>query len=154
MFGRYGESSNVDPGLAWPTTEDLEDIREYESVAYPLTIQEMQQNALEQLESKRQEILVRQKKIDDNMKNLDRWLKEVKEKAAKKIHEAQQAKEKKERLIEEVRKHFGYKLDPRDDRFKEMLVKREKEERKKVKDERKKIREEKLIKYLNSSEAK
>jgi len=50
MYGRYGDSSKVYPGLAWPTAEDLEDIREYEKIAYPLTIQEMQQNALEKLE--------------------------------------------------------------------------------------------------------
>jgi len=154
MYGRYGDSSNVDPGLAWPTTEDLEDVREYESVAYPLTIQEMQRNALERLESEHREILMRQKKIDDNMKNLKGWLKEVKEKAAKKIQDAQQAKAKKEKLIEEVKKHFGYKIDPKDERFKEMLVKREKEEKKKVRDEKKKIREEKLLKYLNTSESK
>jgi len=35
-----------------------------------------------------------------------------------------------------------------------MLVKREKEEKKKVKDEKKKIREEKLLKFLNTSETK
>lgn len=148
MYGRYGDSSNIDPGLAWPTIEDLEDIREYEKVAYPLTIQEMQQNALERLEIEYQEIQLRQQKIDENMKKLNGWLKEVKEKASKKIQETQKAKEKKEKLIEEVKKHFGYKIDPKDERFKEMLVKREKEERKKIKEERKKIREEKLLDYL------
>lgn len=154
MYGRYGNASNVDPGLAWPTAEDLENVREYETVAYPLTIQEMQRNELERLENEHQEIVMRQEKIHDNMKNLNGWLKDVKEKAAKKVHEAQQAKEKKEKLIEEVKKHFGYKIDPKDERFKEMLVKREKEEKKKVKDEKKKIREEKLLKYLNTSDSK
>lgn len=154
MYGRYGNASDVDPGLAWPTAEDLEDVREYETVAYPLTIQEMQRNESERLEKEHREIVMRQEKIHDNMKNLNGWLKEVKEKAAKKVQEAQQAKEKKERLIEEVKKHFGYKMDPKDERFKEMLVKREKEEKKKVKDEKKKIREEKLLKYLNISEPK
>jgi hypothetical protein len=152
MYGRYGDSSNVNPGLAWPTASDLEDIREYEKVAYPLTIQEMQQNAWNRLECENQEIQMRQKKIDDNMKKLNGWLKEVKEKAARKIHDAQQAKEKKERLIEEVKKHFGYKIDPKDDRFKEMLVKREKEEKKKIREEKKKIREDKLLQQLQNKD--
>ncbi|KAI5630956.1 growth arrest and DNA-damage-inducible proteins-interacting protein 1 domain-containing protein [Phthorimaea operculella] len=43
--------------------------------------------------------------------------------------EAKAAKEKKERLVEEVRRHFGFKLDPRDERFQEMLA-REKEQKK------------------------
>lgn len=152
MYGRYGESSNVNPSLAWPTSEDLEDIQEYERVAYPLTIQEMQKNALQRLESEHQEIQVRQQKIDENMKKLNGWLKEVKEKASKKIQEAQQAKEKREKLVEEVKKHFGYKIDIRDERFKEMLVKREKEEKKKMRDEKKKIRDEKLLQYLKTKE--
>uniref|UniRef100_A0A2H8TXQ8 Large ribosomal subunit protein mL64 n=1 Tax=Melanaphis sacchari TaxID=742174 RepID=A0A2H8TXQ8_9HEMI len=150
MYGRYGDVSNVYPGLAWPTAEDLEDIREYESLAYPFTIQEMQQNAMKIIECERQEIQLNQQKIDNNMKKLNGWLNEVKEKATKKLLEAQQAKEKKEKLIEEVKKHFGYKIDPKDDRFKEMLVKREKEEKKKVREEKKKIREEKLLNYLDS----
>lgn len=152
MYGRYGDSSNVDPGLAWPTAADLENVREYEQVAYPLTIREMQQNALKRLKTEQNEIQMRQKKIDDNMKNLDSWLKEVKEKAAKKMYEAQQAKEKREKLIEEVKKHFGYKIDPKDERFKEMLAKREKEEKKKIREEKKKIREEKLLQYLKTNE--
>jgi len=152
MYGRYGDASNVSPGLAWPTAEDLENVKEYESVAYPLTIQEMQQNALKRLECERQEIQMRQDKIDANMKKLNSWIKEVKEKSAKKLLEAQQAKDKKEKLIEEVKKHFGYKIDPKDERFKEMLVKREKEEKKKVREEKKKVREEKLINYLKTQE--
>lgn len=56
----------------------------------------------------------------------------------------------KERLIEEVRRHFGYKVDPKDDRFKEMLEKKEKEEKKAMKEARKKAREEKVVKKLLS----
>lgn len=152
MYGRYGESSHIYPGMAWPTKEDLEDIREYESLAYPLTIQEMQQKEIERLDLEQEDILKRQQKIDENMKKLNVWLKEVKEKASKKLHEAQEAKEKKEKLIEEVKKHFGYKIDPKDERFKEMLVKREKEEKKKIRDEKKKIRDEKLLNYLKTNQ--
>lgn len=152
MYGRYGNISGVDPGLAWPTSEDLENIKEYERVAYPLTIQEMFTNATEQLKKEQLEIDLRQQRIDENFQKLNGWLKEVKEKAAKKLQEAQEAKDKKARLIEEVRKHFGYKLDPKDERFKEMLAKREKEEKKKVRDEKKKIREEKLLNFIKNSE--
>lgn len=152
MFGRYGESSNVYPGMAWPTAEDLHDQLEYEQVAYPLTIKEMQQKALERLEADHREIQMRQQKIDENMKKLNGWLKEVRDKAEKKVLEAQLIKEKKEKLIEEVKKHFGYKIDPKDERFKEMLVKREKEEKKKAREEKKKVREEKLLKYLKTKE--
>lgn len=152
MYGRYGDSSNVDPSLAWPTPEDLEERREYERVAHPLTIQEMQQNAWNRLESEREELQLRQEKIDNNMKKLNGWIKEVQEKASKKLLEAQKAKEKREKLIEEVKKHFGYKIDPKDERFKEMLAKREKEEKKKIKEEKKRIRDEKYLNYVKENE--
>lgn len=52
---------------------------------------------------------------------------------------------KKERLVEEVRRHFGFKLDPRDERFKEMLAKREKEQKKQEKLARKEAKEKMII---------
>jgi hypothetical protein len=36
-------------------------------------------------------------------------------------------------MVEEVRRHFGFKLDTRDERFKEMLEQKEKEYKKKQK---------------------
>lgn len=41
MYGRYGQSSGVLPGMMWPTREEMEETKEYESVAYPYTIQEL-----------------------------------------------------------------------------------------------------------------
>lgn len=51
MYGRYGQSSGVLPGIMWPTREELEEMKEYESVAYPYTIQELMRIA----ETKRKE---------------------------------------------------------------------------------------------------
>lgn len=41
MFGRYGESSGVNPGILWPTREELKEKIEYEKICNPFTIQEM-----------------------------------------------------------------------------------------------------------------
>lgn len=41
MFGRYGESSGVNPGLLWPTRQNLKDMINYENICHPLTIQQM-----------------------------------------------------------------------------------------------------------------
>lgn len=52
MFGNYGESSGVNPGLLWPTREQLEEQIEYEKICNPFTIQEMveKKRALRQAE--------------------------------------------------------------------------------------------------------
>lgn len=51
MYGRYGLSSGVLPGIMWPTREELEEVKEYESVAHPYTIQEL----MARVESKKKE---------------------------------------------------------------------------------------------------
>lgn len=66
----------------------------------------------------------------------------------KKLAEVEAAKAKKARLVEEVRRHFGFKIDPRDDRFKELLEEKEKEERKKAKDAKKKARQQLVMTRL------
>lgn len=40
-----------------------------------------------------------------------------------------------------MRRHFGFKIDPRDERFQELLEQKEKEERKKAKEAKKKARQ-------------
>lgn len=61
--------------------------------------------------------------------------------------------DKKERLVEEVRRHFGFKLDSRDERFQEMLVKREKEQKKQEKLARKEAKEKVMIAKLQQKNA-
>ena len=55
------------------------------------------------------------------------------------------SQEKKERLIEEVRQMFGFRIDPKDDRFKEALEKKEQEEKRATKAARKLKKQQKMI---------
>lgn len=48
-------------------------------------------------------------------------------------------------MIDEVRRHFGYTIDSRDERFKELLDTKEKEQRKALKESKRKEKESKLI---------
>ena len=67
--------------------------------------------------------------------------------------DARVAKERKDRLIEEVRRHFGYTIDPRDERFKEMLEAKEKEQRKALKESKRQVKETKLMTKLMDTKA-
>lgn len=51
-------------------------------------------------------------------------------------------------MIEEVRRHFGFTVDPRDERFKELLASKEKEQRKAIKESKRQIKETKLMTKL------
>lgn len=60
--------------------------------------------------------------------------------------------ERKDRLVEEVRRHFGFKIDPKDERFKQMLEQKEKADKKVQKEERRKLKEQKLMAKLQERE--
>lgn len=140
MYGRYGQVSGVLPGIMWPTKEDLEEIKEYERVAHPDTIEEMVRKAKHAKLKEEEAIKEREEQLMKKYAKLEEIKAHVRNNAAKKLAAAEAAKAKKERLVEEVRRHFGFKLDPRDDRFKEMLEQKEKEERKLAKEAKKKAR--------------
>ncbi|TGZ38017.1 Uncharacterized protein DBV15_05259 [Temnothorax longispinosus] len=122
MLGRYGlKSIDVPAGFAWPTPEEVKDAQEYERVAFPLEAE-----------------------IAEKLAKMDKWTAELNAKIAKKEAELEAARLRKERLVEEVRKHFGFKISPHDERFKTMLAQKEKEAKKKKKEAKKQAKLEKL----------
>lgn len=152
LFGKYGQASGVDPRICFPTATEKLIKEEYDRIAHPRSIQEMRQIITEQRQNEKEEIVRREEQIEKKLAKLDAWKKELTEKVAKREAEARAAKEKKERLVEEVRRHFGFTIDPRDDRFKEMLALKEKEDKKKTKELKKQAREEKIMAKLLSQE--
>lgn len=148
MYGRYGQSSGVLPGIMWPNREELEEIKEYESVAYPYTIQELVARVEDKKKEEQEALKAREEDIMKKFAKLEQWKHDVRVNAAKKLAAVEAAKAKKDRLVEEVRRHFGFKIDPRDDRFKELLEQKEKEERKKAKEAKKKARQQLVMARL------
>ncbi|RZC34641.1 peroxisome biogenesis factor 10, partial [Asbolus verrucosus] len=145
LYGRYGAASGVDPSVCWPVKQELEEALEYERVAYPFTIPQMIEDAKKKRSEKNERVRLRQEEIVKKMEKLEDMKRELYNKIRKKETEAKAAKDRKERLIEEVRMHFGYTVDPRDEKFKEMLEKKEKEQKKALKEERRKAREETML---------
>ncbi|XP_063700267.1 large ribosomal subunit protein mL64 [Culicoides brevitarsis] len=154
LFGKYGLASGIDPRICYPTATEKADKEEYERVAYPFTLQEMQQANAESREKKRQKIMQKEETIANKLSKLDTWLADMNARIAKKEAEAREIKERKERLVEEVRRHFGYKVDPRDEKFKEMLAQKEKEDKRMRKEARKKQRDEKVMEKFLKMEKK
>ncbi|XP_043266708.1 growth arrest and DNA damage-inducible proteins-interacting protein 1 [Venturia canescens] len=149
MLGRYGiEGSGVHPGVAWPTKEDIAERKEYEKVAYPMSLHECWEQIASKKAQEEAEIQKRQDMIAAKLAKTSQWEKELYTKIAKKETDLQAAKERKERMMEEIRRHFGFKVDPKDERFQKMLLQKEKEEKKFRKEQKKKERAEKLMARL------
>lgn len=92
MYGQYGEASGVNPALCWPLKEELETHLEYERVAFPFTVSEMVETSKQRRLEKKERIRKRQEEIGQKMLKLDTWVKEMKDKVAKKEFEAKAAK--------------------------------------------------------------
>lgn len=144
LYGKYGNASGVDAGLCWPSKTELREAKEYERVAYPYTIQQVVEQCRQQRKLDAERIMKREEDITAKLAKLDQWKKDLQARLNKKMADALAAKAKKDRLIDEVRRHFGFKLDPKDERFQEMLAKREKEQ-KKVEKQAKRDAKEKLM---------
>jgi len=146
IFGRYGMNSALaNPKYCWPTEEEVEDIKEYEKCLYPKTIQEIWKEIEEKKKEDALAIQKREEEIEKVLANMDTWRKAFQDKILKKEAEILAAKERKEAMLEEVREHFGFKIDTKDERFQEMLAQKEKEDKKRKKEERKKKKAEKML---------
>ncbi|KAG5320534.1 G45IP protein, partial [Acromyrmex heyeri] len=144
MLGRYGFEGNKEPaGFAWPTPKEVKILQEYERVAFPESLQERWKKLEEKKRIKAEKVKA-EDEIAEKLSKVDQWTAELNARVAKKKAEMEAARLHKERLVEEIRKHFGFRISPHDERFKTMLQQKEKEEKKKKKEAKKKAKDEKL----------
>lgn len=99
---------------------------------------------------RREKILKREATIAKNFMKLEQWKNDLVTKREKKEADARAAKNRKDRLIDEVRRHFGYTVDPRDDRFKQLLELKEKQQRKAMKESKRQDKESKMLAKMAS----
>ncbi|XP_064102161.1 large ribosomal subunit protein mL64-like isoform X1 [Macrobrachium nipponense] len=145
LYGNYGSASDVNVGLLWPSKQEMELQKEKERVTYPDDIYRMIE--IDKLQRKEEEVKIqkRQQELALKVTKLEDWKREVRERYQNKLRLAQEAKAKKEKVIEEIRQMFGYRIDPKDDKFKEALEKKEQEEKKAAKAAKKLKKQQKLI---------
>ncbi|KAH8295720.1 hypothetical protein KR018_005802 [Drosophila ironensis] len=142
-YGRYGAQSKVSPKICFDSAAD-----QREPVMQLETLLKMLEKNRAQKAEEQQKIQSREDDIAKKMEKLNQWKADLHAKIAKREADAAAAIARKERLVEEVRRHFGFKVDTRDERFKEMLEQKEKEDKKKQKEAKRKAKEEKMMAKL------
>lgn len=151
LIGKYGSESELDPRICFPQQSVAKKLAKRQKISEPKTLLDMMKQVQEEERQKEEKIKIREEAIGKGMEKLEAWKQELHNKVKKKEADALAAKMKKERLIEEVRRHFGYTVDPRDERFKEVLEQKDREERKKEKQAKREAKENKLISKLSST---
>lgn len=152
VLGRYGmKALGVPAGLAWPTPEEVEEAKEYENFKYPQSVQERFEMIKEQKRQSEEATVARQEQIAAKMVNMQQLINDVQARIAKKQQEELEAKLRKERKIEEIRRQLIGEGNLGKEKLQEALSLAEKEEKKRKKEAKKaKLleREKKLIQRL------
>lgn len=146
-YARFGKESKLNPGICWPTREEILETIEYDKIFEPPLEARLKkvEEARSAEENRKKEV---EEEVDKNMASLDKWIADYHAKNEKKAAEQLALKQKKEKLIDEICEYLGYEIDPRDPRFQEAVEQREKEQKKARKIKKQQESYEKMITKL------
>ncbi|XP_041359005.1 growth arrest and DNA damage-inducible proteins-interacting protein 1-like [Gigantopelta aegis] len=142
-YAKFGSQSDVDPRIMWPSKSELAQIIEDEKMWEPtleMTLKAVHEKRLEQEKKQR----LREEKVEQNMQKMSKWIEEYHHRKEEVVEQQKKREAKKAKLLEEAQAFFGYKVDPRDKKFKELMEKKELEEKKLAKKKRKQSKLERL----------
>ncbi|KAI2802874.1 hypothetical protein BLOT_006996 [Blomia tropicalis] len=127
-YATFGKDSGLKAGVCWPTIEELKFKKEYEQ-KFEKSFQHMS-NRLKLDQAKRADDMAkREKEVLKNLEKLPKQKQEFWANYHKLYADIESEKQKKERVIQEVREYLGYDIQPNDPRFEEALAKKDEEEK-------------------------
>lgn len=143
LYARFGKESGIEPGLAWPSRLQLQQIINEEK-EYELSL-EQKVNIL--VERKAEQLSTYEKMVkdtDDALKkmpaNIDNYYQRILKR--EKLEKEKEAK--RQEVLDQAREFYGYEVDMRDPRMQEM-VKKFQEERKASEKAKKKEEDKKRV---------
>lgn len=140
LYGRYGKSTGLNPGILWPRKEELDHLRQYEKAFCPTLEELVAENKAkkdELIRARRERELMVTKNLESLPQEIEKFFNKINEEEQK---QAQFIKEREAR-IEEVREILGFRAKPSDERFQKALAEKEEEEAKAKRKEARKKRE-------------
>jgi len=145
MLGRYGaKNTGINPGELWPTKQDVDLAKEWESLYQPKHLRQMIDEIKQEQEHLKNKKIEREKIIDENIVKheslLAAWNKRVD--ARKRLAEGDKNRTK--QILAELKEEFGYDINPEDTIMKTRIQEREKVLLKEERELKKKLRAEKM----------
>ncbi|KAK2703134.1 golgin subfamily A member 6-like protein 22 [Artemia franciscana] len=145
VVAKFGVNSGVNIGIAWDTKEEFKSKLEYWSLAEEGSGKELIEKAWKEHNDRRAASLEEDRKIQKRVANNNKEKESFLDRLRKKNEQQRIAREEKEKLMTEVREHFGYSIDIRSPEAKAMLEEKAKEQKKLVKEAKKKAKFEKAV---------
>jgi len=128
MLAKYGKKTGIDPSVAWPTREYIEEQREYESVLYDgKTLKEMIEHVERTEREKEEEINKKEEEIRQNLAKQEAEIKAWQKRVEGRNVYAERERLKRRQILDELREEYGYEINPNDPQFAERIEEKEKE---------------------------
>ncbi|XP_071118756.1 large ribosomal subunit protein mL64-like [Haliotis cracherodii] len=143
-YAKFGNESGFDPRKCWPTRSELREEIRLENEWEP-TLENMMKNIEKRKQADESKMAKRVETITKNMEKMEGWMKEYHQREQKRTEEVKERELKKKKLLDDAMAYFGYKVDPRDEKFKEMLEEKAKEEKRLAKQKKKETQTAKLM---------
>lgn len=146
-YAKFGRATGINPGLMWPSKEELQDLVHIENKFYP-TLQELWDQDRAKHKAETEARRQREDAVEKNMAKLADARIAMLERDAKKKAKAEEDRRHREQMILEVREYIGYNVEPSDPKFKEVMAMKEEERKQAAKEARKKAKQEKMLAKL------
>lgn len=126
MFGTYGERTDVDPGICWPTDKHLELAAEWEKLYQEKPLIEQINDAKAGIVKRKEDRIAREAAVEAGLARMDAQIKQWKARVNTKNVQAEHERARREKVLAELREEFGYNVNPNDNYMKERIAEREK----------------------------
>jgi len=153
MLAKYGLKSGVDPAISWPPDSQIELAKDWESLYQPDPLSVMMDKARKEVHEEKERRIQREAEIDRNLELMEKQMKQWQERVNSRNKLADQAIQRRERILAELKQELGYDVNPNDRHMVEkieekekLILKEEKEAKKKLKYEKDLKRKEELAK--------
>jgi len=128
MLARYGNKTGIDPSVAWPTKEYIEEQNEYESVLYDgKTLKEMIEFVEKTEREKEEEAQKIEKNIREKLAKQQEEIKAWQKRVETRNVVADRERLKRQQILDELREEYGYEINPNDPQFASRIEEKEKE---------------------------
>ena len=142
MLAQYGsQQTGVDPGMSWPTGEELRLAADWEKLYQEKPLVEQIAQVNRNIQLRKADRMAREKSIEANLAKMETQIKQWRQRVDSKNKQAEMERGRRERVLAELREEFGYNVNPHDNYMKERIETREKaliKEEKEVKKAQKK----------------
>lgn len=127
-FAKFGKNSGLKPGVCYPTNEELEYLTQYEAT-FEKSVARMRDDLRRRQTEAAEARTRRTREVEKNLAKMPTLKKDFWAKYHQLYEDIEREKEKKEKVIQEVREYLGYDIQPNDPRFEEALLKKDEEEK-------------------------